>query len=86
MDAISIDQENVSERNHQVRMMNMIYERAKRVVVWLGPETAVTRKAISFLKQLEDGTVPIQECDRLPRKTDWEAVKDFCEMEYWSRL
>ncbi|KPI35980.1 uncharacterized protein AB675_10436 [Cyphellophora attinorum] len=36
IDAICIDQSNITERNHQVWMMGHIYSRAKGVVIWLG--------------------------------------------------
>ena len=36
IDAISINQSNVEERNRQLRIMDQIYFRASTVVVWLG--------------------------------------------------
>ena len=36
IDALCIDQRDVRERNHQVQIMGKIYERAAKVVVWLG--------------------------------------------------
>jgi hypothetical protein len=40
VDALCINQEDTTERNHQVMQMGAIYEKAKRVVVWLGrPKT-----------------------------------------------
>jgi len=36
IDALCIDQQNNSERNHQVRVMGKIYEMAVEVLVWLG--------------------------------------------------
>jgi hypothetical protein len=36
IDAICIDQSNLSERNHQVRQMGRIYRRAQQVLIWLG--------------------------------------------------
>ena len=36
IDAISIDQENVEERNHQVGLMSKVYSQAQLVLVWLG--------------------------------------------------
>ena len=37
-DGVCIDQGNLSERGHQVKMMGMVYARAQRVLVWLGPD------------------------------------------------
>ncbi|TVY81444.1 Heterokaryon incompatibility protein 6 OR allele [Lachnellula suecica] len=36
IDALCIDQQNVTERNHQVRFMGNIYKMAEEVFVWLG--------------------------------------------------
>ncbi|KAF5538732.1 het-domain-containing protein [Fusarium phyllophilum] len=38
-DAICIDQSHISERNAQVKQMRKIYENAKTVLIWLGPDT-----------------------------------------------
>ncbi|KAL5355664.1 heterokaryon incompatibility protein-domain-containing protein [Aspergillus floccosus] len=38
VDAICINQGSISERNQQVRMMGQIYQRAKKVLIWIGPE------------------------------------------------
>lgn len=37
IDAICINQDSHSERGHQVRQMAQIYQRAFRVIIWLGP-------------------------------------------------
>lgn len=37
IDVICIDQQSVSKRNHQVRVMGSIYRRAISVIAWLGP-------------------------------------------------
>lgn len=36
VDAVCIDQNNHKERSHQVAQMRLVYERAERVVAWLG--------------------------------------------------
>ncbi|KAK7987090.1 hypothetical protein PG988_002078 [Apiospora saccharicola] len=38
IDQICIDQENVQERSQQVQLMFSVYEKAERVLVWLGPD------------------------------------------------
>lgn len=48
VDAICINQEDTRKRNHEVGLMSSIYEQAKRVAVWLGPETEESRQAIAF--------------------------------------
>lgn len=39
IDALCINQDDLQERNHQVRRMKAIYEGAYQVIVWLGPAT-----------------------------------------------
>jgi hypothetical protein len=39
IDALSIDQQNISERNHQVAQMGQIFSRAQSVQLWLGKMT-----------------------------------------------
>jgi len=41
IDAISIDQQNVPERNEQVQKMARIYESASKVLLWVGEEDDV---------------------------------------------
>ena len=36
---LSINQSNIPERGHQVRQMRKIYQNAKTVLIWLGPDT-----------------------------------------------
>ncbi|KAI0097430.1 heterokaryon incompatibility protein-domain-containing protein [Nemania sp. FL0031] len=36
VDALCINQDDDDERNHQVRLMNHIYSKAKQVIAWLG--------------------------------------------------
>ena len=52
VDAICIDQQNLSERGEQVERMGIIYSRAQRVVVWLGPEADESTLAIDVLSFL----------------------------------
>ena len=60
IDAICVDQKNISERGHQVVRMADIYRRASRVVIWLGPER-------------DDSTLAMRELDSLGStvEVDW---------------
>ncbi|KAH8643121.1 hypothetical protein IG631_00584 [Alternaria alternata] len=50
IDAICIDQANLSERNSQVAIMRQIYRNAARVIIWIGPATDSSEKAMEFLR------------------------------------
>lgn len=52
VDAICINQQNIPERNHQVQMMDKIYERAVEVLVWLGPAEHDSDKAMEKLEDI----------------------------------
>lgn len=52
IDAICINQAETEERNAQVSLMREIYEKAERVVVWIGEEAAESNRAMSFLKEM----------------------------------
>ncbi|KAL9127020.1 MAG: hypothetical protein Q9175_007817 [Cornicularia normoerica] len=52
IDAICVDQSNISERGHQVVRMAEIYPRARRVLVWLGAECDDSALAIRELNAL----------------------------------
>ena len=54
VDAICIDQENLSERSSQVQIMKLIYKHAKTVIIWLGPETEGVSGAIRLALQLNE--------------------------------
>jgi hypothetical protein len=52
IDAICINQKDRHERNHQVRMMSVIYEEAARVRVWLGVCTVSDEEACVLIQKI----------------------------------
>ena len=54
IDAICIDQANIPERNNQVRGMQKIYERASKVLVWLGEASEDSDLAMMQIKKLSE--------------------------------
>jgi hypothetical protein len=89
IDAICIDQWNPDERNHQVALMGMIYNRAWQAIVWLGCSDEVREKAFDTLKPNEwaglfhpsDDSIMIIEGNR-----KLKAVYPLLAQEYWKRL
>ena len=51
IDAVCINQADISERNSQVRLMKEIYQTAQEVVVWIGEENNNTADGIKVLSQ-----------------------------------
>lgn len=71
IDALCINQDDVIERNHQVRKMRTIYAEAREVLVWLGQEDDHARQALAALKSFRFTWFGL----RYPRSTsDEEAV------------
>jgi len=63
IDALCINQDDLKEREHQVKLMGDIYMRAQRVLVWLGSEDDDTHLAFWFFQQIDheddlDGVYP----------------------------
>jgi len=88
IDAISIDQANVLEQNHQVQMMREIYTQACCVWVWLGKADDATMSDVAM--QYLDTRVTLNGKDVNPKKI-WNARKAkailrLCEKEYWRRI
>ncbi|KAK3710958.1 hypothetical protein LTR37_009979 [Vermiconidia calcicola] len=55
IDALCINQQDLSERAQQVRHMRQIYQNAARVLVWLGESNEQTLKGIRFLQEIGSG-------------------------------
>jgi hypothetical protein len=51
IDAVCIDQENTTEKNHQVAQMGYIYSKAEEVVAWLGVSQGIER-AFAFWQEM----------------------------------
>ena len=52
VDAIAINQQDIPERNHQVRLMRNIYAGAKIVIIWLGRDNKKTGIAVDLVHRL----------------------------------
>lgn len=66
IDAICINQNDIEERNVQVKRMNQIYSLARRVVAWLGPGFPNSELVISTLKYLGKQTEETRDNYSLP--------------------
>jgi hypothetical protein len=52
IDAICINQEDIEERNEQVKRMTSIYTLAQRVIAWLGEESNNSKHALATLQHI----------------------------------
>ncbi|KAE9366371.1 HET-domain-containing protein [Stipitochalara longipes BDJ] len=88
IDAICIDQENVLERNHQVRLMKQIYSSAAKVVVWLGQEADDSDIAMKFMATKGLAELKRKGCGfrRMWTRDEGKALLALCERGYWRRI
>ncbi|KAI4921568.1 hypothetical protein J4E85_008913 [Alternaria conjuncta] len=79
IDALCIDQDNIEERNEQVKRMKEIYGRARAVIVWLGREEEMDSITVQRMHSLLVGETikPVQ--------SEWPALAAFVQKPYWSR-
>ncbi len=65
-DALCVDQSSTTDKNYQLPLMLSIYQRASRVIVWLGNADKSSDSVISFPKRLPPLRTPswrkIQPC------------------------
>jgi hypothetical protein len=84
IDALSIDQQNVAERAYQVMHISKVYRWAWRVVIWLGPATETSPKAVSTLanlgSQLEVGSDHRRYCSPGATEKDW--FRSTCTLDF----
>jgi len=88
VDAICIDQSNVSERNSQIRLMGDVFRKAQMVRIWLGEEADGSDDALSMLSQLQQGIgvldVRINDTDLTSGHLD--SMHKLCERPWWRRI
>ncbi|WPH04729.1 heterokaryon incompatibility protein 6, or allele [Acrodontium crateriforme] len=85
VDAISINQDDIPEKNAQIQKMAMIYNRAESVCVWLGREDKDSTRAVEFvdrLLKLEDFD-PLTEDPGTP--VEWAALHNLMQRPWFQR-
>ena len=98
VDAICINQQNVTEKNFMVSQMHVIYHNSKRVIAWLGDPTVKSEQAFHFLAKYmsegpplgddQEGWQAILENSKPMRNVDlstWDAFLDIFGRPWWSR-
>jgi len=99
VDAICIDQNNVDERNHQVRLIGSIYSIAHKVLVWTGKDNLSSRTAFILFRDLaslwlvqtqtkvvqldEEGLLSLLDKDGFWKRVD--CIKEYFGRPWFSR-
>ncbi|KAH7305756.1 heterokaryon incompatibility protein-domain-containing protein, partial [Rhexocercosporidium sp. MPI-PUGE-AT-0058] len=81
IDALCINQNDIKERNHQVRLMSQIYSQAEEVLAWLGSKESAASLAVEVLASL-GGRL---RCSNLEMR-HWQALEQMTNLEYFSRM
>lgn len=88
IDTLCIDQNNVLERNHQVKKMKAIYQKASKVLVWLGKGADESDLAMDYLSTR--GLTPLKPKANgyrpMWRMKEGKAILALCERVYWRRI
>jgi hypothetical protein len=100
IDALSINQSDLIERNFMVSQMHVIYNMAQKTIAWLGEATEKSNEAIRFFNQRSvDGApfCPMLDLNVLHSRASnkepipeteikiWEALADFFGRAWWTR-
>lgn len=88
IDAICINQENVLERNHQVRQMIDIYKSAELVLTWLGPQEGAVGELCKIIGTSSNHDLRHRSKESNVFQNTYLAntIVQLCDVDYWSRL
>lgn len=88
IDAICINQQDVTERNHQVGLMKRIYSMASSVYIWLGRDSEDSHLAMELLgkARLEHLRQHVHDQRPIWGSQEGKAIRDLFERSYWSRM
>ena len=90
IDAICINQESISERDHQVNLMKFIYEKASKVLVWLGPSRDGSDDVMRWIRLMyEHRSDEEWLCRQFRAAPTLKILLDLCKLcqrPYWNRI
>jgi hypothetical protein len=90
VDAICINQTDISERKNQVMKMKMIYERSIQALVWLGEEAEGSGAAMDLIDKMTDADTPDEwirtSLERAEDLWQWQALGHIFARPYWRRV
>lgn len=90
IDEISIDQNDPSERNHQVNQMALIYRSAARVMIWLGLAFPGSDALLNFMANTEPEEISTEKT--YSTRPEYKilvfraALQHLTALKYWQRL
>ncbi|PSN61754.1 HET-domain-containing protein, partial [Corynespora cassiicola Philippines] len=81
-DGICINQADDAEKASQIPLMRQIYQRASKVLVWLGEGSAESSAIFNHISRISRQSSP--EVGDIPEET-WQAFSSFLDIPYFSR-
>ncbi|KAH7335094.1 heterokaryon incompatibility protein-domain-containing protein [Pyrenochaeta sp. MPI-SDFR-AT-0127] len=87
IDAVCINQEDLVEKSHQIRLMGKIYSRATNVITWLGKASEDSDAAMEYLAQYAALMGYPNPNSKIPPPSDEQvvALNRLFERGYWNR-
>lgn len=85
IDAISIDQDDIVERNHQVKLMGRIYSKADKTIVWLGSDSVSINHLFWQILQA-DTDEDLNSVGTTELKQYIQTAFMLTQFPYWSRM
>ncbi|KAI0551889.1 heterokaryon incompatibility protein-domain-containing protein [Xylaria curta] len=82
IDAVCIDQENLSERSAEVLHMRKIYQMARSVQIWLGPEKNDSELALKLINQFPSFDYGVVHSQSTSTSFRWMRSTDMEQMEH----
>ncbi|KAI9640035.1 hypothetical protein NHQ30_011597 [Ciborinia camelliae] len=86
VDAICINQDDISERNRQLTIMPYIYERAKLVVIWLRNDDHIKPPIWPEPKKIPPFEMSDHTEQYMEQQLLYRYLIKICSNEYWNRL
>ncbi|KAF2026159.1 hypothetical protein EK21DRAFT_33687, partial [Setomelanomma holmii] len=89
VDAISINQNDIQERNDQVKQMREVYSEASEVLIWLGPSFQGSDELLRYIREHEsrcfERMASGQGCVAPPYHELRNAMQTLVRLPYWER-
>jgi hypothetical protein len=86
IDAICINQNDIPERNAQVRLMDSVYSHAQQTIVWLGEVSNDSNLALDFVPVINSALHSLRESGEMTEKALLEITATDCNSPQWQAL
>ena len=86
IDAICIDQDNLQEKNDQVKRMRDVFNSASQVLVWLGETDKDARTAMAFLERVDCSIESVPAFENSKVEPFLPALDKFFKKPWWTRI